>query len=81
MSNDKFPVRSVFDIYNKLEHPSGGFAWMHPPHTFKLNKADIVCSGELQELESSTSGFHSSRFYAATITELIRFAVTQFPDS
>ncbi len=63
---------SIFDAYSKLERPSGGFSWELPAHNFGLNKADVICSGELQELESS-AGY--SKFYVATAHELMRFAV------
>ncbi len=64
---------SVFDTYNKIENPSSTFSWELPPHTFKLNKQDMIYSGSLQEFGATSSGMYSSRFYIATVNSLLRF--------
>lgn len=69
---------SVFDKFNKLENPSGGFSWELPNPSYKVNKADIIFTGELQEVEASTSLIHSTKYYAATARELLRFSVPLF---
>ena len=74
---------SIFDTYNKIESPSSTFSWEIPPHAFKLNKQDVIYSGDLQEFEIASSGIYSSRFYVATVNSLIRFPdkISSFPES
>ena len=68
-------ITSVFDKYHKLENPMGWFAWEVPNSIYKFNKSDVICTGELQEIEATTSSIHSTKYYAATTRELLRFNV------
>ncbi len=68
-------LHSVFDKFDKLENPSGSFAWESPPSTFVFSKSDFVYSGDLQEIEIINSAIHSTKHYAATSTALLRFSV------
>jgi hypothetical protein len=68
-------LHSVFDKYDKLENPSSSFTWELPPSTLTFSKSDLICTGSLQEIEAVTSAIHSTKYYAATSTHLLRFLV------
>ncbi len=68
-------LRSVFDNFDKLEHPTGSFDWEAPSPAFRFSKSDFVCAGELQEIDPITSAIHSTKHYAATCTHLLRYSV------
>jgi len=69
-------INSVFDKFHKLENPSGWFTWQPPPSGYKIIKDNIICSGELQEIDTITEAIHTTKFYAVTIREFIRFPVS-----
>lgn len=66
---------SVFDRYHKLEDPSAFFDWVPTPSNFRFSKDDIVCDGQLQEIDQGTSLVHSARYFAATTKHLLSFSV------
>jgi hypothetical protein len=66
---------SVFDMGNKLKHPSARFDWKYPSENYQVNRKEVLCEGELQELNPRTSSIGPTKFYAATTHELLRFSV------
>jgi len=68
-------LSSLFDRFYELENPSSSFGWRSFDTSYKFSKSNIICSGELQELDSSSSSAHSTKLYAATSTEMISFNV------
>ena len=68
-------TESVFDKYHKMENPSGCFSWKTIGSSFKFKKEDIVHSDALQEIDPVTSTIYSTKLYAVTPNELIRFPV------
>jgi len=68
---EKYTTNSVFDKYHKLEDPSGHFAWEPLSPSFWLRKDEVICEGELQEIDVKTSFLHSTRYYAATPRGLV----------
>ena len=80
VSQEKIAACSVFDSYHKLENPSGRFAWESVSATFRFREEDVICRGELQQIESSTSFSCPTRYYAALPNALIMFLVTHIKD-
>ena len=68
-------IASVFDKFNKFENPSAWFTWQAPPPSYKLAKSELICTGELQEIDATTSAIRTTRYYAATSGEILRFNV------
>lgn len=66
---------SVFDKYHKMEDPSGYFAWETVQSSFRFRRDEMICDGDLQELDTKSSLIHSTKYYAATPRALFQFAV------
>lgn len=68
-------IPSIFDKQHKLEDPSAEFDWECPPPSYHVNLENIICEGQLQEIDPSNSQLHSERHYVATVNEILRFSV------
>lgn len=75
MNLEKY-MNSVFDKFNKLEDPSGHFAWEPIPPSFRFRPGEVICEGDLQEVDSITSFIHSTKHYAATPHAIFQFSVS-----
>ena len=74
MSNSPI-VKSIFDRESKLECPTASFGWRPPEKTYVYSKSEVLCDGVLQEMDAMTSSLRSSKFYAATSREILKFSV------
>ncbi len=63
-------------IFEKYQHSHPPFAWTEADPRLVLEKDDIVCEGELQEVDSSSGNIHSCQYFVATKDSLVRCAVT-----
>lgn len=66
---------SVFDQYHKLENISADFGWEPPSQSFEYIPEEKVCEGLLREVDPYTSQMRTSKYYAATVNELIELSV------
>jgi len=66
---------SIFEKYYVSKYPDCPFIWIQPPEDFKLNPAEIVCEGELKEINGSTGAIHAPQYFLATKEYLIRCIV------
>ena len=68
-------INSIFDKVSKIENPSNCFDWESPKSWYKFDTKNIIHIGELQEVNPLTSAIYSTKYYAATRTELLCFSV------
>lgn len=68
-------ISSLFDKFHKMENPSGCFQWKPLSSSSKINEENIVCQGELQEIDPVTSSIHNSKYYVVTINQIFRYMV------
>ncbi len=69
---------SIFEKYYFTQYPDKPFVWSEPKDGFTVAPYDIVCEGELKELNSSSGAVHSPQHFIATKDYLIRCYVCVF---
>ena len=65
---------SIFDYYAQLLNPFAKFLWEKPEAEAAKASSEIVCEGELQELDVN-SRLQAPKHYLATRSCLYQFAV------
>ncbi len=69
------PATSIFDEFVRTQDPAAAFVWEEIKEKLPLNKSDIVCEGELQELDILSNALTPVAYYIATRTTLYQCSV------
>ncbi len=70
------PLNSVFDEYTLAQNPTAAFVWEEIHNGPSISKSEIVCEGELQELDLASGTVQPWQYYVLTSDNLWQCEVT-----